>query len=156
MRGLIMTAFLGLTLLLTSCGEEGLHYDASVRFDGEAWSWTDTAKFETQLNDTAARYDLILRVDHDIDFAYQNLYVRIFTDFPDGSSTDQVLSLQLSGENGGWAGDCGADHCVAELVLSENIRLADPGMYSFRIAQYSREEPLPGIRGLQFKIFMKN
>lgn len=140
-----------LAAILTGCGNRDI-FSESVNWDNGVWSVSDTVSFSVQLDDTTRSMDLSLEVVHDPDFAYQNLYVRVYTAFPDGSEKDQVLSLQLANKTGEWMGTCGSSKCHTTVLLSDGIRVPQPGEYRFCFVQYSRENSLPGVQGLTFSI----
>ena len=138
-------------LLISACGEPVI-YEKQITWQDQQWLAGDTADFELQLPDTNQLVDLQIRLDHSADFAYQNLYVKAITGFPDGKETDQVLSLQLTDGPASWSGECKGDRCVTELVLSNGVRIPEAGTYRFRFVQYSRMDTLSGVNGMSFRV----
>jgi gliding motility-associated lipoprotein GldH len=130
--------------LLIACND-GVHFSEETRWENGRWAYADSVRFEVEFADTSKAWDLTLLIDHAPDFAYQNLYARIRTTFPDETDTEQVLSLQLSDKTGLWLGKCSGQLCRARIPLNEGVRMPQPGHYSFEFVQHSREDSLQGI-----------
>lgn len=154
MRNLIILIF-SAAIFLISCEEPAL-YRKNVTFSSGEWSVQDTAEFRADISDTSKAYDILLNLSHNPDFAYQNLYLKVFTTFPNDSIAEQVLSLQLSTGKGLWAGECGSNQCEIQIPLSDSVRIKQPGPYTFSFVQYSRQDTLPGINGLEFSVAEHN
>lgn len=140
-----------LLAVLTSCGEDVI-FRGEEDFPGTGWAYADSVAFAFSVDDTTARYDLVLSVDHTTEFAAQNFYVSLATHLPDGSVLQQPLSLQLANKYGDWLGDCSGSACVAEISIQEGTRFTEAGNHELVVSQYSRQDPLPEITGLGFRI----
>ncbi|WP_173021470.1 gliding motility lipoprotein GldH [Lewinella sp. W8] len=144
-------AFLPLCLLLTGCGPEIL-FERTQELPTGGWAYQDSVAFEFSVPDTVRKYDLLLNVTHDQSFPYQNFYVNIHTDFPNGRRTTQRVSLQLAGDFGAWLGDCGGTSCDLQIPVLSNARFAQSGTFGVVVEQYSRDEPLVGVRELGLRV----
>ena len=149
MRKLIpLLAIIG--LIISACNDPDL-YREKADFGSGIWLLQDTAVFSTTIEDTNRPYDINMNVDHDPGFAFQNLYVKVLTTFPNDSTAEQMLSLQLSDGKGLWAGECGSS-CTVKIPLSDSVRIRQAGRYEFRFIQYSRTDSLQGINSLEFSL----
>jgi len=108
--------------------------------------------FTVPVKDTSQRQDLHLELNHSADFGYENLYLKIKTEFPNGDIKDEQLSIDLADGFGKWIGSCKKENCLIKIYLLESFKFAEPGDYKFSFEQYSREDQLKGIRSLNFKI----
>ena len=144
MRFLSLFCLLG---LLASCGPAYL-YEAERPLPDATWTYADSLSFDFDIADTTAVYDLYLDVTHRPDYAYQNLYTRILTAFPNGQRLDQTLSLELADKTGRWNGDCGGTRCTVRIPLQERAYFPLPGTYALTVHQYMRKEALPGIEAV--------
>jgi gliding motility-associated lipoprotein GldH len=97
-------------------------------------------------------YDLILAVQHDRDFSFENLYVQAETTFPDKSVISHPVSLQLADSQGLWLGKCGKNSCETEIYISPKSYFRSTGLYMLKFTQHSRQDSLPGILGLELRI----
>lgn len=116
------------------------------------WTYPDSLEVAFTVQDTSVLYNLFLTVNHTTDFGYQNLYTRIRTGFPDGEQQTQVLSLELADKAGGWEGKCTGKRCQLEIPLQENAIFSMPGTYTFSIAQFMRQDSLPGVKSIRFRV----
>ena len=144
-------ALLVFTLLLTSCGPDVV-YQHSEDFSSDGWPYADSVSFSFPIADTTSRYDLVLTVDHTQDFVTQNFYVRLSTHLPDGTVLTQPLSLQLADKYGEWYGDCDSESCSVDISIQEGTRFIAPGDYRLAVSQFSREDPLPEVTAIGFRI----
>lgn len=117
-----------------------------------AWTNQDTIAFHYTIKDTVKQNDLLLTVVHDRQFPYENLYVHVNTSFPDGKTSNQLLSLQLTSANNVWMGECSGAQCTLTIPISSHIKFKKPGDYALKIVQDSRKDSLRGIASLQLDI----
>ena len=112
------------------------------------WVYSDTLKYDFEILDTSAHFDLVAEVEHRDDFPFQNLYTRIHTIQPPGDTSVQVVSLELAAHTGRWYGNCSGHNCTVEIVLQQNFRVLKPGIYEIWLEQYMRDAEVPGVRGI--------
>ncbi|WP_157976005.1 gliding motility lipoprotein GldH [Lewinella sp. IMCC34191] len=144
--------FLALTVLLfASCGPDVV-YQEKTDFGPDGWPYADSVSFAFPITDTTATYDLVLTVDHTQDFVSQNFYVHLRTHLPGGTVLEQPLSLELADKFGEWYGDCDSEDCTTDISIQEGTRFPQAGEHRLVVGQYSREDPLPEITGLGFRI----
>lgn len=144
---------LGLLVIcfLCACGPTAI-YEESKAFPDSGWAYDMPADFQYRIQDTTKAYDLILNVTHSTDFASQNFYVKLYTTLPAGTVDTQQLSLQLAGEFGAWLGDCSSSECTLSIPLLNSVRYRSSGAYGLRVEQFSRNNPLAGIKALTLKV----
>ena len=140
-------------LLLTSCGPDVV-YDQAQPTANDGWAYADSLIFEFVIADTTRRYDMELALDHATDFATQNLYVELATEFPDGRRTVQPVSLELANNYGDWFGDCGAERCDFSVVLQPAARFDEVGAHRLVVKQFSRAERLRGVAGVGLRLLV--
>ena len=116
------------------------------------WKYADKVSFDYEVNDTTKAYDLLVKISHADNFAYENLYVMITTIFPGGDTTRNPLSLQLAGPDGQWQGSCSGQTCELSIPVSSGAYFKKPGKYSLIFEQFSREEELSGMEALGLTI----
>ncbi|MEY4135402.1 MAG: hypothetical protein RL386_1752 [Bacteroidota bacterium] len=136
---------------LSSCGPKKL-VDASRVLESQVWTYADSLRFEATVEDTSCLYDISILVKHDKSYAYQNLYLRIRTYFPDGKMLAQPLSLDLAEKTGAWSGKCIGNSCSIEAPIQQNAFFNAQGKYVFVLEQYMRQDTLRGIRAVGLRI----
>jgi gliding motility-associated lipoprotein GldH len=141
--------------LLASCGKTFL-FKEYKDIDPKGWQYDKPVAFDFAISDTNKVYDLILEVTHADSFAYENAYVKVYTTFPDGQTTEQQLSLELSAKNGNWNGQCKGDECKVLINMQQDAVFKQSGKYAIKFEQFGRNENLVGIKKLGFLIEDKN
>lgn len=139
----------GMVLLAAACGESYV-YKQSLPVNPQGWRFADTLDFRFSVTDTAARYNLYFEVEHARNFSRQNVYVNLYTKFPDGRRLSKPVSFDLFNARGETNGKCSGDRCRVQLVLQENTRFNQPGEYLITVEQYMRQDSIPGIYQMTF------
>lgn len=138
---------------LIGCGEKPIiSVDAEV---DDQWPYEKSMDFDFSIANIDASYDMFLSLEYAPDFGYQNLYVNIETNYPKGSKTEDVVSLNLTDGMGSFLGGCNSTRCVTDILLRENFKLQEKGDYQLKIYQHSREKNLEGVIGGKLKIFKR-
>lgn len=154
MKHLNFIVFILALVVFTSCGEKPI-YSKKINIEG-SWAYANELSFPLNVEDINLNYDLVLSLTYGIDFGYQNLYVKIFTKYPSGKITEDILSLNLTDGNGLFLGDCNSSKCTVELLLQEKFKFNEAGDYTIKIAQNSREDNLDEIDAVALKLFNLN
>ena len=140
-----------LAILLSACGPNYV-YNHKTAFDNETWTYQAVQQHQVEIKDTTYLYNLIIGVKHSPEYAFQNLYVKIKTVFPNQEKREQVVSLNLADGSGAWYGKCSGKTCSIEIPLQQNAIFDQVGTYQFSIEQYMRTEKVEGVKGLSFKV----
>ncbi len=139
-----------LLLFLISCGPEVI-VEESLQIDN-SWSYDNVLHLTADISDTENKFDLLIQVDHDENFAFQNVYLQIKTVFPNGKEVEEPISLELSNKKGHWQSQCSGSNCSLQFFLQENFKFESAGKHEFFISQYSRDPQLEGIQSIQLKL----
>ena len=139
------------SILICACSDNTL-YDHTIEFDNSIWKYETPANFEFDIADNAKRYDLFLDIDHSPEYAFENLYLRINTEFPDKSTASDTLSIEMVNNQGAWVGKCRSDICDLTVFLQENTRFKNVGNHKISIEQFTRESALNGIKSISFRL----
>lgn len=137
--------------VLTACGPRYVIKEKKAIEEG-VWKYADSLQFEAEIKDTSKVYDIALEVEHAPDYGFQNVYIRIHTQFPGGKRLSQPLSLELAGKAGNWLGKCGRKKCRLIVPIQQNAYFNEKGIHRFTVEQYMRMEALPGITGIGLHI----
>ncbi len=109
--------------------------------------------FKVPVDDTTGLHELVLTVGHQKSFSYENMYLRIETIYPDGSTRNSVVSIPLASPMGAWLGQCGSKGCAIDITLLESFFFPRRGLYTIKIEQFSRQDTLLGISSLALKVY---
>ncbi len=139
------------TLLITACVKPTL-VDRESDIPESGWAYADTLRWDFEVADTNAIYDLLLTIEHGTDFRYQNCYVQFHTLFPQGEVLTEKVSLELQTQVGQWLGDCGSSDCELTIPIQQNAFFNQPGKYAILMEQFMRQDSLPGIESFNLRI----
>lgn len=137
-----------LSVFVISCTTKVV-YKHTVKIENGFWTYENPAQFSFSVQDTSILYRLALNIEHGDDYPYENLYVKIHTEYPDQSTKADVVSLELADHSGLWNGACRRNTCRVNIPLQEKTYFSDPGDYTLQLEQYMREDSIPGIRSLE-------
>ena len=140
-----------LALMLSACGPNYV-YEHKTNFGNDTWTYQSVQKHTVEITDLKHLYNLIIGVKHSPEFAFQNLYIKIKTVFPNQETREQVLSLNLANSSGEWYGSCSGRTCTLDVPVQQNAIFEQPGKYHFIIEQYMRTEKIEGVKALSFKV----
>ncbi|MBK8954407.1 MAG: gliding motility lipoprotein GldH [Saprospiraceae bacterium] len=116
------------------------------------WHSSQVVQFDWDIVDTTSFYDMELEITHELNFRFQNQYVKALTVFPDSTSSEQILSLELFDSSGRPYGKCGNAVCKTPILLQPNIKFPFPGSYHLKLQQNGREASSQGIHAIQLKV----
>ncbi len=140
-----------LPLFLINCGESYL-FEKTYEIEKGAWQYENTLDYSFEITDTTKVYNLLLEVGHSLDYSYQNCYFKIYTQFPSGEKSEQLLSIDLADGIGRWQGDCNNKSCTILLDIQKQAFFNALGTHTITLEQYMRKNPLKGIESLAIKL----
>lgn len=140
-------------LHIIACNTEKPVWESTYTLDEGYWSWAEKASFHYEVKDTTSFHDLILEIETTKDYPFQNLYTRVETIFPQGDTTEQVLSFDIYNKFGVQNGDCSKDECRIQFIMQEKFRFKDPGNHTFNINQHLRTDSIRNVKSLTLKLF---
>jgi gliding motility-associated lipoprotein GldH len=136
---------------LSACGPNYV-YEQELIVPEAGWGYSDSLVAKFEVPDTNTIYNLHLLIEHTTYFSYQNFYVLVHTQFPDGQRLTEQLSLELAGKGGVWLGNCRGELCTLDIPIQEGAYFNQAGNYQVTVEQYSRRNPLPEIKSIRFAL----
>lgn len=149
----LMKKFAGLLvalsmLCLAACGPDyAYHQVQKIPNDGQ-WRYTDTLNFNFTITDTVSHYNFYLDFEHSDTFPFQNVYLKLYTRFPDGHRLTKLRSFDFFDAQGEALGKCSGHQCSRRSVLQENAYFKEPGAYVLTVEQNSRLDPLLSLQSV--------
>lgn len=138
-------------LLWTACGKSYFFQEKKEIAHG-LWAYSDTVAFRFSIADTSHTYNLYLDFEYADTFATQNIYVQLHTVFPNGKRLNKQRSFDFFDAQGAPRGKCSGSSCSCQILLQENAFFDQPGQYYIGLEQFTRRDPLPGLRALGLTI----
>ncbi len=134
-----------------SC-EESRVFDKNISTSDDGWSYDDAKTFDVFISDTVSTYNLFINVRHTDAYPYNNIWMKIITTFPDSTSEQGRINLQISEPDGIWTGNCADGICYNSVPVQQNFKFDETGKYTFTLQQDMRINPLPAIMNIGLKV----
>ena len=140
-----------ISLLFISCGNEVL-VDKSNEFEEGYWEVKNTFATQFDVIDTVNNYNFFVTLRNTNDYPYQNLYVFLKTDFPNGKQKIDTINCPLANLQGNWLGKGFAGVYDNRVLYMARKRFPLTGSYKISIEHGMRENDLPGILDVGLRI----
>jgi len=131
-------------LLVASCGKNTV-YSKYETLPESGWSSKQKLSFDVDITNTQDLHNVFLTVRHADSYPYNNLFVFLTTEYPDGKKVTDTLECVLANAKGEWKGDGAGDLWDNKIPLKQNVRFPLTGHYKFTFEQGMRVDPLPLI-----------
>ena len=137
--------FLYLFVFFIACQNSKTQYKYYV-FENEKWNSDSIVRFNFDNIDTAASYDIYLKIRHSVDYRFQNLFL-----FSNINNEKDTIEIFLSQKNGKWNGKGFGDIKEIDFLISKETSFGnfDEANFSFEQAmRYNDLEQIIQLDGL--------
>ncbi len=139
--------FLFITLLLFSCDKKRVFDD--YKSVGDAWKKDSIVTFEFEQKDTLKPYNLFVNIRSNNDYQFNNLFLIISMEHPDGLTKVDTLEYEMANPDGTLMGEGFSDIKESKLFYKEKVRFPKGGNYTVTIQQAVRQTgKIPGVEAL--------
>jgi gliding motility-associated lipoprotein GldH len=118
----------------------------------ETWSLEDTIVSNFPILDTLQSYNFFVNLRNNNNYNYSNLYVFIYTSFPNGKNMTDTVECVLAHPDGRWIGSGFGSVYDNRIMYKYKKRFPLTGEYQVRIIHAMREKELPGIMDVGFRL----
>lgn len=150
--------FIGISLVVlffASC-DSAMLYDEQFSVANDGWHSDDIKTFQFDIQDTLSPLDLYINVRTSTDYPYSNIYLFLYSEYPDGYSDKDTLEFILAEPNGKWLGESSGTVVENKMLISRGGRFASSGTYTFKLEHGMREEVLPEVLDVGFRLELMN
>jgi gliding motility-associated lipoprotein GldH len=124
---------------------------------GTAWNKDSIVSFDLPELDSTKRYNLFINLRDNNDYPFNNLFLIVSMEMPNGFTKVDTLEYQMANPDGSLLGDGFSDIKESKLFYKEKVRFR--AKYKVHIKQVVRENGkvpgvtnLPGITDVGFRI----
>ncbi len=153
-RGHLKLAKIGLAVALLfgllSCDGNKI-FEENQGFENNTWLSEDVKTFSFNVTDTISPINLFVNLRTTTDYAYSNIYVFLYSEFPNGTSDKDTLEFLLAQSDGKWLGDNTGTVVEFRGQIAAGGRFSVAGDYTFKLQHAMREESLPEIIDIGFR-----
>jgi gliding motility-associated lipoprotein GldH len=141
-----------LAFILSSCDNK-LFKAESVNIDGDIWEKEEVINMPMTIADTSSVFDYYVTLRNSEDYKYQNIFLFIDLEFPNGRMLKDTLGVDLAGTDGKWKGKGSGSLYDNRILVNRRMKFPLPGEYNFHIRHAMRDESLEGIKtvGVEFE-----
>ena len=137
-------------LIFTACGEQP-YYEKVYSFEGKSWKQEVKPEYKVNITNIQEEYDFTLFLRTTTDYAYNNLWIFLKTETPDGTIERKPFEILIANPDGSWVGN--KTGTVVETVLSFSSRkLPMKGEYKFTVEQGITESSVNDVLDLGFRV----
>jgi len=133
-----------LLIFIFSC-KRGIIYEDHRTLPEKGWSVSDTLVFDVPVNDTLNAYDIIIHLRNTGEYQWRNIYLFTKTIAPSGEHVTDTLEYYLADASGRWLGKGWGSIWSNNLPYRQNIKFPYTGIYTVKILQGMRSNPLPHV-----------
>lgn len=153
MKKYLILPCLLLALALSSCDNSRV-FEKNNDFENNAWTIADIQEFKFDIKDTAPSYAIYFNVRNALFYEYYNLYLKHTLIGPDGKeiSTNLHELFLMDKSSGEPLGDGAGDIFDHQVLALKDQKFAQPGIYTIKLQQYMRRDPLPGIMAVGVRV----
>lgn len=139
--------FILLTVILLSSCDKKRVFD-EYKTVGSAWHKDSVISFDLPVLDSTKRYNLFINLRDNNNYQYNNLFLIVSMEKPNGYTKVDTLEYQMAKPDGTLLGEGFTDIKESKLFYKENVRFR--GKYKVHIKQAVRETgKVPGVTLLQ-------
>lgn len=154
LRGNLSWTPLLFVILLSSCDNKRVFED-NQEFKDRSWKVTEEPRFSFIITDTTERYNIYYNVRNSLSYPYS----RIFITYHLYDSLDQEITKKLVNNDlfdrktGRPDGDSGlGDLFDHQFPLLEHYPFKNPGRYSVKFEQFTRQDTLVGVIAVGLRV----
>jgi gliding motility-associated lipoprotein GldH len=135
-----------IALTLFSCDKKRVFDE--YKSVGDAWHKDSVVSFNLPKLDSTKRYDLFINIRDNNNYPYNNLFLIVALELPNGFTKVDTLEYQMADPDGALLGDGFSDIKESKLFYKENVKFR--GQYKVNIKQAVRENgKVPGVTQLE-------
>ncbi len=143
---------LACTLLWAGCKEDNHVFEEHQDIPGQVWNKDHQVGFSFDITDTTQYYNFIVNLRHTTFYPNSNLWVMVYTTYPDGTQQEQRLQLILADEAGKWEGSCTGDICMVSHFIQQKAYFNQAGTYKLAFEQIMRTDDLKDILAFGLRV----
>lgn len=141
---------IGILIAFVSCDSNRI-YEENLKVGEDGWDADDIKTFNFDIEDTLSPMNLWINFRTSTDYPYSNLFIFLFSEYPDGYEAKDTLQFILAKPNGEWEGKSSGTVVENRFLVSQGaFRKAGP--YTFKIQHAMRDETLPEIIDVGFRV----
>lgn len=138
---------------LTGCTDPNRMMDENTSIINHNWSYGNKVKFDVQIDDPAANYNLYLNVRVTANYRYSNMFLLVYQSGGAFKKTATTrYELKLASPTGEWLGKGSGSMYSYQIPFKTKYRFPAKGKYHFEIEQNMRDNPLRSVSDVGLRV----
>ncbi len=137
--------------VLLSCSSNTV-FDQNQEINANGWAISDTISFDFDVANESEFYNLFLNFRNDNSYPYRNIYLFVKITAPNNKYSMDTVQCLLADKEGKWMGKSAGHLWNNVIMYKEKIQFPFPGTYRIEYIQGMREEVLPSITDVGFRL----
>lgn len=154
---MVFLAFTLISVAYSACDTIDL-YERIDSIPKHEWEANYKPEFRFSIKDTASSYQLFITLRHNEKYNYNNIWLNLYAQSPDGKKEKFTLELPLADPAKGWLGsgmDDLYDNRIPITLDPQKFNFQKVGEYIFTIEHIMRENPLQNILNVGLRLEKK-
>jgi len=139
-------------LLLGSCNDPKAVMDNNMAIADHNWSYVNRVKFDFNIDDESAAYNLCLNLRVTDNYKYSNLFVLIYQSSGGEKGKATRYEVKLATHDGQWLGKGSGNLYSYQVPFKTNYKFPAKGNYHFEIEQNMRDNPLHEVSDVGLRV----
>jgi gliding motility-associated lipoprotein GldH len=148
----LLTAFAALLITSTGCTDKNAVIDHNSPVPDHNWTYLNKFKYDVNIEDAKASYNLYLNLRVTTDYKYSNIFVLITQVGPDKKPLVKRYELKLADKDGAWLGEGSGNLYSYQSPFLTNYKFPAKGVYHFYIEQNMRDNPLREVSDVGLRV----
>lgn len=127
-------------------------YEKHFSVDEKGWHSGDIKTFQFDIKDTLSPLNLYINLRTSTDYPYSNIYLFLYSEYPNGYTDKDTLEFILAEPDGRWLGENSGTVVENKALISRGGRFENSGTYIFKIEHGMRDELLPEVIDVGFRV----
>lgn len=141
---LLMSIGVIASLMMVAC-DGNMIFEENQTVENQVWSSDDIKSFSFDVTDTISPVSIAINLRTTVDYPYSNIYMFLYSEYPDGTSNKDTLEFVLAASDGKWHGENSGTVVSFQGYIAAGGRFAKPGTYTYKLQHAMREGELPEI-----------
>jgi len=144
---------IALLFTFTGCSDPERVMDESISIANHNWIYGNKIKFDVDIKDAQASYNLYLNVRVTSAYRYSNMFVLVYqSQGPTNKATTTRYELKLASPTGEWLGKGSGSMYSYQIPFKQQFRFPVAGKYHFEIEQNMRDNPLRSVSDVGLRV----
>lgn len=127
-------------------------FDENQAIDNQVWKSDDIKTFAFEVTDTLSPLNIYVNLRTTTEYPYSNIYVFLYSVYPNGSTNKDTLEFLLAKPDGQWLGDNSGTVVEFKGLIASGGRFSKAGRYEFQLQHAMREVDLPEIIDIGMRV----